>query len=256
MPHRHRDFSYFPRQAPLSRMVGLYVGCCWEFMHHLDLPPSSGSPSWTISRSCGHIAWGCWCCFNWQKSDPASQLHQWPSIHAKKLAKHLALLQRFGGLDLFITVMANPQWREVREALLPNQSPHNRPDIIAWVFNLKFESVLNDIMQKSIFGTAEGYVYTVKYQKCGLPHMHLIVFLDHSSCISTPNAVDNIISTEFPDQIMHLRLFDIVKKFMVHGPCGFGQMSPCLDAHGKCTKQFLKQFQTHMEITGDLYIQT
>ncbi len=83
----------------------------------------------------------------------------------KNLQNALTLLRRFGGSDLFITVMANPQWREVREALLPNQSPHDRPDIITQVFNLKFKSILNDIMQKSIFGAAEGYVYMVKYQK-------------------------------------------------------------------------------------------
>ena len=83
----------------------------------------------------------------------------------KNLQNALTLLRRFGGSDLFITVMANPQWREVRESLLPNQSPHDRPDIITQVFNLKFKSVLNDIMQKSIFGAAEGYVYMVKYQK-------------------------------------------------------------------------------------------
>jgi hypothetical protein len=179
-----------------------------------------------------------------------------PRFMQKNLQNALALLRKFGGSDLFITFTANPNWREVREALLPHQTPQDRPDIVARVFKLKFESLLHDIMQKAIFGKAEGYVYTVEYQKRGLPHTHLIVFLDRSARLSTPEAVDNVICTEFPDEAVSPQLFAIVKHFMVHGPCGPGHTSPCMDDKGKCTKHFPKSFREYTEITGDSYVQT
>ncbi len=174
----------------------------------------------------------------------------------KNLQNALALLRKFGGSDLFITFTANPRWKEITEALLPNQAPHDRPDLIACVFNLKVDSLLDDIMQKGIFGKAEGHVHTVKYQKRGLPHIHLIVFLAHSSCLSTPEAIDQCISTEFPSETHNPHLFQTVKKFMVHGPCGLGLSLPCSGTRGKCTKGFLKTFKSDTEIMGESYVQT
>lgn len=43
----------------------------------------------------------------------------------------MAVARYFKQIDLFITMTANPNWREIREALLPHQSPSDRPDIIA-----------------------------------------------------------------------------------------------------------------------------
>jgi Helitron helicase-like domain at N-terminus len=134
-----------------------------------------------------------------------------PHFMQHNLQNALALLRKFGGSDLFITFTANPQWKEVHEALLPNQTPSDRPDIIARVFNLKFESLLDNIMKKHIFGRAVGYVYTVEYQKRCLPHVHLIVFLDRSSHLSSPRSVDNFISTEIPNENLQPCLFDLVK---------------------------------------------
>jgi hypothetical protein len=75
-----------------------------------------------------------------------------PRFMQRNLQNVLALLRKFGGSDLFITFTANPHWKEVEEALLPNQAPHERPDLIARVFQLKFSSLLEEIMRKNIFG--------------------------------------------------------------------------------------------------------
>ena len=179
-----------------------------------------------------------------------------PRFMQRNLQNALALLRKFGGSDLFITFTANAGWREVQEALLLNQSAHERPDLIACVFHLKFESRLDDIMKKNIFGHAVGYVYTVEYQKRGLPHTHLIVFLDRSSRLATPEAIDKHISTEIPDENTQPRLYDVVKQFMVHGPCGPGLTSPCMNNRHECTKNFPKPFRANTEITGDSYVHT
>jgi hypothetical protein len=179
-----------------------------------------------------------------------------PRFIQKCLQDTLALLRIYGGSDLFITFTVNPAWPEITEALLPGQSANDRPDIVARVFHLKVASLLDDIMNKAAFGEAVAYVYTVEYQKRGLPHIHLIVFLHPDSCLSTPERVDRFISTEFPDEHLQLDLYNLVKTHMVHGPCGVAHYSPCLNDKKECSKGFSKSFQEETEISGVSYVKT
>ena len=128
-----------------------------------------------------------------------------------------------------------------------------RPDIVARVFHLKFASLLDDIMKQKIFGKAIAYVYTVEYQKRGLPHVHLIVFLDRCNHLATPEWVDSVISSKLPDPVHDPQLFDLVRTHMIHGPCRPGQ---CLNERGQCSKGFPKPFPNETEITGESYVKT
>lgn len=179
-----------------------------------------------------------------------------PRFMQKNLQDALALLRIFKGSDLFITFTANPAWLEISEALLPGQAASDRPDLVARVFNLKFTALLNDIMKRRIFGHALGYVYTIEYQKRGLPHAHLIVFLHADSRLSTPERVDAFISTEFPDVDKNPVLHELVKTHMTHGPCGVHNYSSCLNNKQECTKGFPKPFQSETDITGETYVKT
>jgi len=179
-----------------------------------------------------------------------------PRYMQKNLQDALALLRRFGGSDLFITFTANPHWPEIENALLPGQKVCDRPDLVSRVFHLKFKSFLADITETEIFGRTVGYVYTIEYQKRGLPHVHLILFLHHSARLTTPEAVNNCISTEFPDADTQPALLELVKKHMVHGPCGRPYKSPCMTSDGTCLKNFPKPFQAETTFTGDSYVKT
>lgn len=99
-----------------------------------------------------------------------------------------ALLRIFDGSDIFITFTANPHWVEIEHALLPGQLPHDRPDLMSRVLHLKFKSPLSDVMDRHVFGRARAraHVYTVRYQKRGLPHVHPIVFLDPAARLASP----------------------------------------------------------------------
>ncbi|XP_072400392.1 uncharacterized protein [Diabrotica undecimpunctata] len=78
-----------------------------------------------------------------------------------------------------------------------------------------------------------------KLQKRGLPHAHILVWLIDKI---RPEEIDSIISAEIPDPSADQVLFDIVTANMIHGPCGtLHRSSPCM-AHGKCTKNFPKDF--------------
>ena len=139
--------------------------------------------------------------------------------------------------------------------MLPGQTPYDRPDLIARVFHLKFKSLLDDIMNKQIFGKAVGYVYTVEYQKQGLPHTHSIIFLDRLARLATSQAVDAVISTEFPNHTQNPRLFELVQH-MTHRPCGGRFKCPCMNDQGLCTKGFPKPFQEETLFTGESYVKT
>ncbi|GBP65087.1 hypothetical protein EVAR_5233_1 [Eumeta japonica] len=80
-------------------------------------------------------------------------------------------------------------------------------------------------------------MYSVEWQKRGLPHAHILVwFIDKIR----PEEIDSIISAEIPDPSTDQLLFDIVTTNMIHGPCGtLNSSSPCM-ADGKCTKNFPK----------------
>ncbi|GBM83958.1 hypothetical protein AVEN_102328-1 [Araneus ventricosus] len=82
-------------------------------------------------------------------------------------------------------------------------------------------------------------------KKRGLPHAHILLTLDSESKIRTKDDIDKIVSAELPDPCTDLRLFQIVTKCMVHGPCGTIN-SPCM-RDGQCCKSFPKQFKDDTE---------
>jgi hypothetical protein len=95
----------------------------------------------------------------------------------------LAINRYFGGGDLFITMTANPAWPEIKDALLYNQSAAKCPDLITRVFHAKLHSLIHDI-RDGILGDISGFLYTIEFQKRGLSHAHIIVFLKPMpSCI-------------------------------------------------------------------------
>ena len=64
----------------------------------------------------------------------------------------LAINRYYHGADLFLTATANPNWPEIKDALLPGQKPSDRPDLIVHVFHAKMKEMLNDIHKKGVLG--------------------------------------------------------------------------------------------------------
>ena len=108
----------------------------------------------------------------------------------------MAIVRKFCKPDLFITITCNPKWREIKKKFLPGQSASDRPDIVARVFNIKKDYLINLILKQKCFGETLSYVYVIEFQKRGLPHMHLLLTLKHNCKISTPDAVNRYISAE------------------------------------------------------------
>ncbi|XP_026384034.1 uncharacterized protein LOC113279563 [Papaver somniferum] len=144
--------------------------------------------------------------------------------------------------DIFLTMTANPNWPEIRNALISNQSVTDRPDLVARVFELKRKALMKEIKEKKVFDTVVSHVYTIEFQKRGLPHMHALIFLKDSEKIRTADMVDRFVSAEFPDEKNDPILFDAVSKCMVHGPCGERDPGAACMSKGKCTKGYPNKY--------------
>ena len=79
----------------------------------------------------------------------------------------MAIVWCYGKPDLFITFMCNARWEEITGALLDNQSPCDRPDIVACLFKLKLQALLHDLYygHYPVFGKMSALIYVVEWQK-------------------------------------------------------------------------------------------
>ncbi|XP_071643019.1 uncharacterized protein [Temnothorax longispinosus] len=162
----------------------------------------------------------------------------------------MAIVRKYGKPDIFITMTCNPNWREIRENLLPGQQPADRPDICARVFNIKKDYLIDVIVRQKFFGEVLAYVYVIEFQKRGLPHIHLLITLKRNCKILNPETVDRFISAEIPDPNENESLHNVVMKHMIHGPCG----DWCL-INDKCSKHFPKPFRPETTMDEDGYPQ-
>ncbi|KAI5383244.1 hypothetical protein KIW84_070594 [Lathyrus oleraceus] len=164
----------------------------------------------------------------------------------------MAICSYVGFPDLFITFTCNPNWPEIQRLLgSVHLKASDRPDILSRVFKMKFDELLYDLTKKSLLGKVLAYMYTIEFQKRGLPHAHILIFLHPSNKYPTPSDIDRIISAEIPDQDTTEELYNLVKTHMIHGPCGFAnRSSPCMK-DGKCSKYFPKQFQPETIVDQD-----
>jgi hypothetical protein len=154
----------------------------------------------------------------------------------------MAIARYFRQVDLFVTVTTNPLWQEITRELLPGQTAYDRPDLVSRVFQMKKKAIINFISKHGIFGRTVAYVYSIEFQKRGLPHMHLLIFLKEPYKLNSTDAIDSCISARWPDPVTQPLLFETIKKCMVHGPCGAANPhSPCM-VNGKCSKGYPKPF--------------
>ncbi|CAN1786117.1 ATP-dependent DNA helicase PIF1, partial [Linum perenne] len=97
-------------------------------------------------------------------------------------------------------------------------------------------------------------ISTVEFQKRGLPHVHILLWLCQESKISEPWQIDEAISAELPDPSIDPQGFSAVTRFMVHGPCGEDRPnSPCME-FGQCKKKFPKTFCSETTYDDNGYV--
>lgn len=75
----------------------------------------------------------------------------------------MAIVRKYEKPDPFVTMTCNSNWREIRENLLPNQQPADRPDVCARVFNIKKDYLIDVIVRQQYFGEVLAYVYVIEF---------------------------------------------------------------------------------------------
>ncbi|KAL6536440.1 hypothetical protein OROGR_013012 [Orobanche gracilis] len=145
--------------------------------------------------------------------------------------------------DLFITLTCNPKWPEISRYLdKRGLNPEDRPDIVCRVFKMKLDGLIKDLRKNRVFGRVKAVVYTVEFQKRGLPHAHILLFLAAEDRFPTGVDIDKIILAEIPDVNIYPAYYAPLENFMIHGPCGVAnKKAPCMSEKG-CTKFFPKEF--------------
>ena len=164
----------------------------------------------------------------------------------------MAIVSKFGRPDLFLTFTCNPKCKDIQDAIPEGQRVEDRPDIVARVFRLHLKELMKDITENHVLGTPVAYVYVIEFRKRGLPHCHLLIILAENCKVRVPLDIDNLISAEIPDEDESPELYNIVKKTMVHGPCGvLNPKSPCMKDN-ECSKDYPKSFneKTALAVNG------
>jgi hypothetical protein len=149
----------------------------------------------------------------------------------------LALVREFGKPSLFVTITANPSMEE---------NDPERVDLVVRMFKLKLKSILDDIITKRIWGEVAAFTYTIEFQKRGLPHCHLLVFLENDDKLRSPMDIDEIVSAEIPDP-ENIELYQTIIRCNIHR-----HSESCLQK-GTCSKGFPKQFSSQTVINDDGY---
>ncbi|KAL6130538.1 hypothetical protein ACLB2K_068917 [Fragaria x ananassa] len=165
----------------------------------------------------------------------------------------MALVQKYGRPDLFITMTCNPNWEEVKSQLLQGQVPQDRPDLVTRVFHAKLEQLKEDVIKKGVLGKVAAHAFVVEFQKQGLPHVHMLIMLEPNDKLNNPDEYDRIVKAEIPDQNEEPRLYDAVCTHMIHGPCGpLNPRQSCMKK-GTCNKGYPKSFANFTVQGKDAY---
>ncbi|KAG6717889.1 hypothetical protein I3842_04G122900 [Carya illinoinensis] len=115
-----------------------------------------------------------------------------PRDMRKRYMEAMALVQRYGKPDIFLTMTCNPNWQEISNELRLHEESQNRPDLVARVFRAKLEELKDRLFKQQIFGKVSAYVYVIEHQKRGLPHAHFLIILQRNWKLYAPESFDEI----------------------------------------------------------------
>ncbi|XP_066164591.1 uncharacterized protein [Oryza sativa Japonica Group] len=132
----------------------------------------------------------------------------------------MALVQKYGKPDVFLTMTSNPKWDEITRELEPVQTPQDRPDLVVRVFRAKLEDLKKQLFEKHILGKTN---------------------MTASSRLS------------FQTRKKYPELYNMVVKHMMHGPCGrLNGRCQCM-RDGKCRNNYPREFNPTTSQGKDSY---
>ncbi|CAH9102661.1 unnamed protein product [Cuscuta europaea] len=166
----------------------------------------------------------------------------------------MAICKRYEYPDLFITITCNLNLPEIHDVdSASGLVAFDRPDIVCRVFKLKLHHLMADLRKHKVFGKVNAGMYTIEFQKRGLPHAHILLWLDGENRLNNPIDIDKVISAELPHSELYPKLAEAVKTLMIHGPCGAANYKSPSMKEKRCDKFFPKKFTSSTSIDEDGY---
>ncbi|KAL4563839.1 hypothetical protein LXL04_027887 [Taraxacum kok-saghyz] len=178
-----------------------------------------------------------------------------PRDMRRRFLDAMALVQDGGKPDIFLTMTCNPQWPEIQNELLPWQNAEDRPDVVSRVFHAKIEDLKEQLLKRHVLGVVGAYVYVIEFQKRGLPHAHFLLIMRPGSKFMNADYYDKYVCAEIPNPEKFPVMHELVKKHMIHGPCG-ERNKKCGCMQGvplKCRFNYPRQFNEKTTQGRDSY---
>ncbi|XP_021761012.1 uncharacterized protein LOC110725856 [Chenopodium quinoa] len=168
----------------------------------------------------------------------------------------MALVQKYGKPDLFVTMTCNANWPEIKAELEPGETAQDRPELVARIFRAKLIALKNKIKKDEVFGKVAAMIYVIEFQKRGLPHAHFLLILEQHHKMKCPADYDKYVCAEI-SPVTQPELRKIVLRHMMHGPCGhLNPECPCMrkkDNVVSCKNGYPKQFTAQTTTNKDGY---
>ena len=192
-----------------------------------------------------------------KKSFLSSNFHGSPK-HLIELSRNAyRIVAEYGCPHVFITVTCNPQWPEILQNILPDQTAYQRTDIADIVFKQKLDALMNNLRSGEYFpirnndGTIQKkrtFIYlisVIEFQERGLPHAHIIGKLTHmpdkNDIVGIQKFIDeNITAMRYPildtDSETEKQYKTLVNGVMLH-KCYPSKQGGCLH-NGRCKRNY------------------
>ncbi len=173
----------------------------------------------------------------------------------QKMHDIIAISNSVGHPDIFITMTCNPYWPEIQNTLLPDQRADNTPDLCDRLFRMKLKLLLKHLKEDKPFVHITAFLFVIEFQKRGLVHSHITIFLDQATKFSLQDLtkIDKLISAEIPHVTLPY-LQELVLKHMIHDPCNANPAARSM-REGRSSQSFPKPFRSETaSVEGDYYV--
>ncbi|GJS26675.1 DNA helicase [Tanacetum coccineum] len=140
----------------------------------------------------------------------------------------LAICRVLGNPQFFITFTCNVNWTEIKRHMdeFPQIIIAYRADVVVRVFEQKFHEFCNFLQHSRRFGDVTRFLYTIEFQKQGLPH--------------------------YPET--DPEGYRVVSEMMVHGPCGPTHADAVCMKEGTCSKKYPKKYNNETFFDKDGHV--
>nr|GEU97982.1 DNA helicase [Tanacetum cinerariifolium] len=160
-----------------------------------------------------------------------------------------------GGIILPMSFTGSPRYMFMSE--YPHLTASDIADVVCHVFEQNIQALIHFLKEERIFGDVTGVLYTVEFQKRGLPYRHTLLWVDSAIRIRIAEDVDPFILAELPDLRIDPEGYNVVLELMMHGPCGAVSLKSPYMKGDKCSKKFPKKFnqKTFFDENGHVHYQ-